>query len=342
MRAANVFLLDEEGLALLLKLIYRRMEMDITSEHQELIQLQAKQNELSQKSGLFNSLNKMHKDQAFSKVQERLLRKQAWRDSWSFRYMEPMSESLKPKSAEDLIVEYLRTPEEQAQLFLIVQEAILTPLYQPFDKIEGAGEEKDPKESVEEISRICGLEKHGKKIVEGTADLLKEMKLDGSSLLEKGIYAFISESETAAALAMPGVAQAIGGVLGRSGTAAAASGIVMLAGGSIAVGRLGEEEGPAALIGGSGIEEAVASGACGSLLNSLALEVIGLQVSKTVNYIRYLQQSNSSVLLLEQAQQLFLDFKQQAEREMVINRMLEKKKALHLTAVLTAGLKAIL
>jgi hypothetical protein len=343
MQLTDTFILNEDGYALILKLIQRRIQMDILSDRTELEQLQAKQNQISQKSGFFNSLNTMHKDQASSKIYTRLIKKVNWQEKWEIKYINPLSASLQNIDVEGIIKRYKDSVEGRAKLFLVLQEVVHTPIYQVFDNVEAAGEEKDFKKSINELSNLCYLGQQGNRIFDNTEKFFKDIKNVNGNMLKYGIYGLIGVGALTAVLAMPLIAPAIGGLFGLSGAAAASAGLAMLGGGSIAAGGLGMAGGMTVLVGGSGILGVVAGGAVGKLLSQLPHDAIAINVCKTVNFINYLKETNSSTILLSNAQDMFLSFKQNAEREIVKNNVYKtKKESLQLLAILNTGLNYII
>lgn len=321
MQLSNIFILDEEGYALILKLIQRRIEKDILSERRELEQIQIKQKQISQKSGFLNSLNKYHKDHSSTKVYVRVTKKVFWQERWEQKNIKALSSSLRNMKAEEIIRQYHGSSEGKTKLFLILQEVIHTPIFHSFDDVDNAGEERDFNKSINELSGLCGLGLHGTKIIEDTEKFFKDIKNENTNMFKYGIYGLIGVGALTAVLAMPVIAPAIGGLFGLSGAAATTAGLAMLGGGSIAAGGLGMAGGMTILVGGSGILGAVAGGAVGKLLSQLPYEVIALNVCKTVNYINYLKETNFSPTLLSEAQNMFLSFKQTAEKEIVLNNV---------------------
>lgn len=268
-------------------------------------------------------------------------------DKWYDQNL-PSSSSNIICSIDDLINNFKNSEIGKAQLFLILQEIVHTPIYYAHDSLEAAGKEVDFEGTINDISKRMGLNDLGLQIIKNTKSFYKDVKKENTSILKWGIYGLMGASTIATILAIPVIAPAIGGLMGLSGAAATASGLAILGGGSIAAGGLGMAGGMTLLVGGSGILGAIAGGAAGKLLSQLPQETIALNVIKVVNLIIYLNSNNGiskhySDELLTEAKMLFIEFKQATEKELVINGInKDKKEIIQLLDILNVGLKRII
>ncbi|BBI36491.1 hypothetical protein [Cohnella abietis] len=187
MQLLEAFKLNEEGYALIQKFISRRVELDIEDERQELEALTTKQLEISQKSGFFNSINKLHKDHATSKADERIRHKVAWKDNWDAHHISSLNSELRSYSIHDLIHKHIGTVIGRVQLYLILQEVVHTPIYYAQDSSKAVGDERNFEKTINSFSQLCGLNNIGFKIFEDTKAFFKEIKRELSHLPEEAV-----------------------------------------------------------------------------------------------------------------------------------------------------------
>jgi hypothetical protein len=348
MQLSEPFKLNDEGYALLQKFILLRIEKDINCEKNVLEVLLNKKQQTMIKSGFFNTINRFHKEQSVNNIEDRIRKKEDWKDKWTVQNISIIKDSLIHIHVHDLINRFKETVTGRIQLFLILQEVVHTPIYNALDSLESAGDEKNFEETIIEISNLCGLNNIGKKIIEDTNTFFKDIKRENTNILKWGLYGFIGISAVAAIIAMPVIAPAIGGLMGLSGAAATASGLAFLGGGSVAAGGLGMAGGMTVLVGGSGILGAIAGGAAGKLISQLPQEAIALNVVKVVNLINFLKSKDNPDYqntddILSTARSLFLEFKQVSEKELVLNGIhKDKKDSVKFLDILNVGLKRIL
>ncbi|WP_054956278.1 hypothetical protein [Paenibacillus dakarensis] len=331
MNLPQTFTLNEEGYTLIQKLVLFRIEEDLSYEQHTLRLIEEKQQHIAQKNGFIHSLNKAHKDHAAAKVMERIRRKEEWKAYWEAKYLLVLPESLRNTSTEMLISQYSETANGRVQLFLIMQEVIHTPIYYDMDHFKNVGEEAHFEAHIDKISLMCGFGPWGKKIYKNTEKFFIDIKDEGGKMLKWGITGLVGIGSVAAVLALPVIAPAVGGMLGLSGAAATTAGLAMLGGGSIAAGGLGMAGGMTVLVGGSSLLGAIAGGTVGKMLSQIPQEAVALQIIKVINLIHFLKSDDNrhqaeTMGALIQAQNMFLDFKQQTEREMVLNGIYSNKK----------------
>lgn len=331
MNLPQTFTLNEEGYTLIQKLILFRIEEDLSYEHHTLRLIEEKQHNIAQKSGFVHSLNKAHKSHAATKAIERIRKKEEWKACWEAKYLLLLPEMLRNAPTEKLISQYNETTSGRIQLFLIMQEVIHTPIYNDMDHFKNVGEETYFEAHIDKISLMCGFGPWGKKIYKNTEKFFKDIKDEGGKMLKWGITGLVGIGSVAAVLALPVIAPAVGGMLGLSGAAATTAGLAVLGGGSIAAGGLGMAGGMTVLVGGSSLLGAVAGGAVGKMLSQIPQEAVALSIIKIINLIRYLKSDDNreqaeTMDALIQAQIMFLEFKQQTEREMVMNGIYSNKK----------------
>lgn len=331
MNLPQTFTLNEEGYSLIQKLVLFRIDEDLSYEHHSLRIIEEKQRNVAQKSGLIHSLNKAHKNHAAAKVMERIRKKEEWKAYWEAKNLLPLPETLRSISIEQLIRQFNETTDGRIQLFLIMQEVIHTPIYYDMDHFTNTGEETNFEAHIDKISFMCGFGSWGKKIFKNTEKFFKDIKDEGGKMLKWGITGLVGIGSVAAVLALPVIAPAIGGMLGLSGAAATTAGLAMLGGGSVAAGGLGMVGGMTVLVGGSSLLGAVAGGTVGKMLSQIPQEAVALNIVKVINLIHYLKSDDNrdqagTMNTLVTAQEMFLEFKQLTEREMVMNGIYNNKK----------------
>ncbi|WP_422660039.1 interferon alpha-inducible IFI6/IFI27 family protein [Paenibacillus sp. EC2-1] len=331
MNLLQTFTLNEEGYTLIQKLVLFRIEEDLSYEHHTLRLIEEKQQSIAQKSGFIHSLNKAHKDHAASKVMERIRKKEEWKAYWEAKYLLVLPENLRNTPIDRLISQCNETSDGRVQLFLIMQEVIHTPIYCDMEPFSNALEETYFEAHIDKISLMCGFGPWGKKIYKNTEKFFKDIKDEGGKLPKWGITGLVGIGSVATVLALPVIAPAVGGILGLSGAAATSARLAMLGGGSIAAGGLGIMGGMTVLVGGSSVLGTVAGGAVGKMLSQIPQEAVALSIVKNINLIHYLKSDDNrdqagTMDTLIQAQNMFLEFKQQTEREMVTHGIYNNKK----------------
>lgn len=348
MSLPQTFTLNEDGYTLIQKLVQFRMDEDLAYEYHELRVIEEKQRNIAQKNGILHTLNKAHKNHAASKVSERIRKKEEWKAYWEAKNLIPLPEILRDAAIEQLINEFNATAEGRVQLYLIMQEVIHTPIYYDIDHFKQAGEESNFEAHIDKISHMCGFGPWGMKIYKNTEKFFKDIKDEGGKMLKWGITGLVGVGSIAAVLALPVIAPAVGGLLGLSGAAATTAGLAMLGGGSVAAGGLGMAGGMTVLVGGSSLLGAVAGGAVGKMLSQIPQEAVALNIVKMVNLIHYLKSDDNrdqaaTMNTLIKAQNLFLEFKHQTEREMLLNGIYNsKKEMMQMTHILNRAFRQLI
>lgn len=347
MKLPQTFILNEDGYTLIQKLVQFRMDEDLAYEYHGLRVIEEKQQNIAQKNGILHSLNKAHKNHAASKMLERIRKKEEWKAYWEAKNLIPLPEILRDAAIEQLINDFNATVEGRIQLFLIMQEVIHTPIYYDMDHFKDAGEETNFEAHIDKISHLCGFGPWGKKIYKDTEKFFKDIKDEGGKMLKWGITDLVGVGSIAAVLALPAIAPAVGGLLGLSGAAATTAGLTMLGGGSIAAG-VGMVGGMTVLVGGSSLLGVVALDAVGKILSQIPQEAVALNIVKVVNLIHYLKSDDNrdqvaTIDILIKAQELFLEFKHQIEREMLLTGIYNtKKEMMQMTHILNRAFRQLI
>ncbi|WP_152669104.1 hypothetical protein [Paenibacillus sp. DMB20] len=331
MNLPRTFVLNEEGYALIQKLVQLRMDEDLAFEYHGLRTIEEKHRNMPLSTGMVQTLSRAPKNHAAAKAAERIRKKEARKTCWADKNLSPLPPSLKNMPVEPLIKRFNESSHGRIQLFLIMQEVMHTPVYEDAVRFQDAVEETNHSEHADTISQICGFGSWGRNIQKNTETFFKEIRDEGGTMLQWGISGPAGYGSVAAALDLPALAPAIAGLLGSSGEAAFTADLAIMGGGSVAVGGFGTADGMTVLAGGSSLLGAVAGGSAGNLLGQIPHEAVALSVVKAINLIQYLKSDDNrdragTIHMLNQAQELFLGFKHQAEREMALHGIYGSKK----------------
>lgn len=331
MNLPRTFMLNEEGYALIQKLVQLRMDEDLAFEYHGLRTIEERQRKFQPNGGMVQTLSKPPKNHAAAKAAERIRKKEAQKTCWAAQHLSSLPPSLKNMPVELLIKRFNESSLGRVQLFLIMQEVMHTPVYEDTVHFIEALEENNHWEHADVVSRLCGFGPWGRIIQKNTDTFFKEIRDEGGTMLPWSISGPAGCVSAAAALDLPSLASAIAGLLGLSGEAAFTANPAMLSGGSVAVGGFGTTGGMTVLAGGSGLLGVVAGGAAGNMLGQIPQEAVALSVVKAINLIQYLKSDynrdrTGTVHMLNEAQELILGFKHQAEREMALHGIYGSKK----------------
>lgn len=184
MQLAEAFKLNEDGYALIQRLVSRRMELDLEEERAELGVILAKQKVIEHKSGFFNSINKYQKEHSAARLQERVVKKETWRQRWDRQNIDTLPSALQHCPIEELIDKHRDTVTGRVQLYLILQEVVHTPIYYALDDFEEAGEEERFERHIEEFSQLCALKGITNTIHRETKAYFKEIHRDSANILK--------------------------------------------------------------------------------------------------------------------------------------------------------------
>ena len=121
---SEIFKLDEDGYALIQKLIYFRLEEELQFDNQALKLLNTKQNVVVQQSGFFNSINKSRISHTTQNLSDRIDRKKAWMSDWKSKNLSSLSNALQQVSVEELANRFKDGRDGRSKLFLILQEVV--------------------------------------------------------------------------------------------------------------------------------------------------------------------------------------------------------------------------
>ena len=121
----DCFSIDDYGIAAIIRLVEKRLIKDIemTKLNQEIEEGKIKRIE---GTGKIKSVRKAFKERKKGKIESTAEKKKIWLGKWKRSVKEIISEDLKRLSVEDLLKKYDLFPHKK---FLIMQEAILTPVY---------------------------------------------------------------------------------------------------------------------------------------------------------------------------------------------------------------------
>lgn len=322
MNLPQAFTVDEEGYALMHKLIQIRIDESLELEYARLNALESRQRSHSGRTGKIHPLNEAHRSHAAAKAADEIHRKQEWKTSWEKQILKKFPPSLIKLSAEQLIQQFSRTSFTRVQLFMIMQDAIHTPIFcDPHPDEEVA--EAFSAEPAEAVSQRCGFGSWGGWIYKSTETFFKEIRDEGGTLLNWGNAGLARLGPLAAELSAPAVIP-LGHTDVSAGLAISGCGTEVPAGCAVA-------DRVTVLVGGSHLLGAVGSGSDAHLLGQIPQEAVALNVVKIINLIRYLKSDDNrdpagTRGTLQQAQELFLQFKHRTETEMALNGLYRSRK----------------
>ncbi len=326
------FNIDIYGLALIIKLVELRVNKDIEFikkkiETEKNEQYKRNENNFwgSVKSS-YESVKGTYDNWKDDRLSKEIANKERWIKKWSEQTWNSLGENqhIRSQSLQEIKRRFLSNEENQYKLYLVLQEAVLTPVYGELDGFPKGLKEIHIYDGVGIIAVECGFSsKTGKQILKSANNFLKEVNNYWGKVIKWSI-AGTGATLLTAGLAAPLVAGAIGGAMGLSGAAATTAGLAAIGGGAIAAGGLGMAGGMQILIGGGALLGA-AGGAGASMANfigKLPKDAISVSMVKIINYIEYLRTDHNNFQveqILNRVLQAFLDFKHQAEKEALIN-----------------------
>lgn len=322
MKMPQAFTVDEEGYALMHKLVQTRMNESLAQEQARLNALESRQRKHSGRTGKIHPLNQAHRGHSAAKAAAEIRRKQEWKATWEKEILGTLPPSLRKISAEQLIQQFSRTSLARIQLFMIMQEAIHMPIFCGLHPDEEIAEAFSAG-SAEAVSQCCGFGSWGSRIYRSTETFFKEIRDEGGTLLNWGNAGLAQLGPLAAELSGPAVIPT-GHTDVSAGLAISGCGTEVPAGCAVA-------ERVTVLVGGSHLLGAVGSGSAAKQLGQIPQEAVALNVVKIINLIQYLKSDDNrdpagTRGTLQQAQELFLRFKHRTETEMALNGLYTSKK----------------
>jgi hypothetical protein len=331
----SAFEIDGDGYAGLVRLIEARADKDIELTN---IQLRAKKDaaiSLQKKSDAwFRDWRKGSAEDKATQIEKTIADKRKWKEQWVANAFSDVSrmkgadvEAIKKLSIDEIRTRYNQTSELRSKCFLIVQDAVLTPLY--------AGtklSEEELEGGCELVATRMGLPAEvGSSIWKNTNSLVRSITGYWTKVAVWTTAGTVAALLTAG-MAGPAIAGAIGGVMGLHGAAAVAAGWAFLGGGSIAAGGLGMAGGIAVLTGGGALMGAAAGAGAGNMLGKVSTDGYMISAAKTVNYYRYLGKRDGddgrvAKNLQNEVLSQFLSFKHSTERAVAENASIDLKDA---------------
>ncbi|UCZ53525.1 hypothetical protein LGQ02_01615 [Bacillus shivajii] len=330
--AIDEFHIDVYGLALIIKLVELRVHEDIRIVRQKM----ESEESVSQKpkepgfiGGLKNSYHSMKGsydnwkgDQLTKEINE----KQRWLNKWSndtWQSLGSHQTAIRSQSLQEIKSQFLAKRENQYKLYLVLQEAVLTPVYGEMEGFPKGQKERDIYGGIGVISRECGFSQEtGKQMLKEANHFLKEVNNYWGKVI-KWSLAGTGAALLTAGLAAPVIAGAIGGAMGLSGAAATSAGLAAIGGGAIAAGGLGMAGGMQILIGGGALLGAAGGAGVANFVGKLPQDAISVSMVKIINYNHYLQTHHRNNMEAKQINErvlhAFLTFKHQAEREVLLD-----------------------
>ena len=360
-RNSNVFQINELGFAAIIKLVEARVFHDIENTKKLIEGERNNLNFLNAIQGAsLRTLRQGMASHGLESLKINLQQKEKWLAYWKIQAWQEIQKisstdvyQLESYPLTQLKQAYPTNTDTWLKRCVVVQEAILVPVYKGIDGFPRDLSEVDIYEDCEIVSQLFGLDRQiGRSILVETDKFVKGVNGYWSKVITWTIGGTLIALATAG-LAAPAIATAIGGVMGLSGAAAASAGLAFLGGGAIAAGGFGMAGGFVVLVGGGGLLGAATSMSASKLIHNLPTDVFITSSAKIVNYFRFLSHTarNPTTVTLRDAQALkekvlneFLEFKHNLEYSLV-NESLTKEdaaKALKDIQILEFSLKQII
>lgn len=330
-KGMDAFNVDEYGLAFIIKLVEKRVEVDLQIVKEK---IESEKKIASQQSGSgisgalkgsYEKLKSSYEHWRDDKLTNELADKERWLSLWSKQAWDTLLlwPNLKNQSIDQIRSTFLSNRENELKLYLLLQEAVLTPIYCPIANFDKQLSERDMNKGLEVIARECGFPVEvAKSILKNTESFLKDINNYWGKVLTWSI-AGTGAAILTAGLAAPLIAGAIGGAMGLAGAAATTAGLAAIGGGAIAAGGLGMAGGMQILIGGGALLGAVGGGSVANFISKLPKDAISVSMVKIVNYVTYLrtyfgEHNADAKRLCEKVLTAFLQFKHQAEKDYLL------------------------
>ncbi|WP_216828596.1 hypothetical protein [Alkalihalobacterium elongatum] len=328
----DAFNIDIYGLAIIIKLVEKRIETDlsivrekITLEQQKKIIPKTNGRVANVLKGSYDNLKHTYDNWRAEALRKELTDKKQWLTLWSEQAWVALSHNpgLRNLTIEELKTRFLLKKENEYKMYLLLQEAILTPVYAELEGFPKGLSERDMNKGIAVITTQCGFPGEvGKNIIKNTGNFLKEVNNYWGRVIKWSI-AGTGAAILTAGLAAPAIAAAIGGTMGLAGAAATSAGLAAIGGGAIAAGGLGMAGGMQILIGGGALLGAVGGGSIANFIGKLPKDAIAVSMVKIINYITYLRTYYSkndfyANHISQSVIKSFLMFKHEAETEFLL------------------------
>jgi len=298
------FIIDEKGNELLFLLIKYRIEYDIEKHVQELNDFRKTRRALASKqNAFFDKLKRKNVDRKDKRIRQDMRQKRAWLAAGLRSASKNIEESKLGLTGDSLVQEiklivasFQTDPALRLKLFLILQEAILTPIFSANEemKLPDAPKEKYPKLSQEALSKLCGFQPEmGKQIYKDTTKFINDCAELWKKVFKYSVYG-TAVAVLAAGVLTPTIAVSIGSLMGLKGAAAYTAGLAFLGFGSIASGGFGMAGGLTVLIGGGALLGLSGGSGVAVAISKMSKEAIAVSVAKIANYARFLSEDLGS------------------------------------------------
>jgi hypothetical protein len=298
-QSSEVFQIDGLGFAIFIKLVEARVTQDIENTKHLLETENGNLASLGQnQDGLLRGIRYGMCEERISDLKQTIQHKKQWIKDWKNKAWEQISQipdtdivNLQAKTWSDLEEELGRSSSLRLKRFLILQEAILAPMYKGIEGYQENLSEVDIYNDCEKIAHLFGFKrKIGSSILANTNEFVKGVTGYWSRIVKWTIGGTLVALLTAG-LAAPAIATAIGSVMGLYGAAATSAGLAFFGGGALAAGGLGMAGGFTVLIGGGGLLGAITSATAAKVVHNIPIEVFIISSAKIVNYINFLSNS---------------------------------------------------
>jgi hypothetical protein len=323
----NDFKIDGYGYALITKLVEMRILTDIEETEKKLHEAEQKLIKYKNNDDIFVKMKVSSIQKDSNKLQMDINSKKIWLSKWIHMRWESIEEydtyKVQQRSIQETLLKFNENEENIFKKYLILQEAVLTPIYVETEDFPKGVSEIDKYHNFEVISEIIGFPRSlGKSIFKNTEKFLNGLNNYWGKLITWTL-AGTALTVITAGIAAPAMAGAVGGVMGLHGAAATAAGFAFFGGGAIASGGFGMAGGLSVIIGGGSILGAVGGFNVAKLIGNMDHEVISISMAKIVNYISYLstvegsnkeksQQTNTRII------NKFLNLKHNIETETLL------------------------
>lgn len=182
LQIADEIRLDAACHAVVIKLVDLRIGYDIDQEHADLDEAEVKADKLdNKKDGWFKDFRKGRSEKKANQLKELIEQKQRWREQWAaaaWKVVAQLDEArcteLERASLKQLREQLEADDALRLKRYLVLQEAVLVPLYTGFDGYDDDLEELDVKEGCDIMARHLGFpSKGGRQILKDVQSLIK-------------------------------------------------------------------------------------------------------------------------------------------------------------------------
>lgn len=307
-----------------IKLLERRINLDILHERNEISRLEIQSNTSNKDNFITNMYSRNRESKARSR-ESILEQKITWLHSWKEKIY--VNELLDFKEIDIIYIKniYDKNCKNPNKTFLILQEALLNPIYFNLDSTN----KNDLKEINFDltIKTICGIldmtNRTGQYIISDTDKYIKDYSDYWSKMALYGVIGSCLMVLTAGVFT-PAIAVGIGGTLGYSGAAAYTAGLALLGGGSIALGGAGLAGGTLFIMSTGAILGGFTGIKVSTLVSNMSKEYLFISMIKLINYINFLKEENQhhNKKTISKIKNDFIDFKSNYEKD-IINENVE-------------------